>query len=290
MLCTRCHGFELGHRPAVPENPEFVTTFVSDANRIGLPPLVMGEAMARAERYVGTLGGGMDQAISLGARKGTVGKVAFSPLSITHVPLPATWRFVVASSLVPAEKSGTAQAAYNERTREVESALHHVWSRLGADAPEEQPTYRALLARQDQDIGSVAADSLPPLLAARFRHVISEAERVDRAVDALRSQDLESFGRLMDQSHASLRDDYDVSGPDLDRLVELARDAGAAGARLTGAGFGGCVVALVREEAVPDLVGALSSAFYEPRGMEPGPGEHLFEARPGAGASVKSIA
>jgi galactokinase len=265
---------------------------VNSVNRVGLAIPVMGEAMAQAERYVGTQGGGMDQAISLGAVKGSASRVDFDPLRLSPVPIPSDWRFVVASSLVSAEKSGTSQQAYNERTRDVTAALDQVWSvsRGGDGDEDESPTYKALIQQSNWDLLSVGAQTLPPELFRRFRHVVTEAGRVEAAIDALTDEDMDAFGALMNASHESLRDDYEVSGSELDTLVELARGAGAAGARLTGAGFGGCVVALTHKSRLQDVVAELSDRFYEPRGMAPGAGPHLFEARPGAGASVKRLA
>ena len=92
----------------------------------------------------------------------------------------------------------------------------------------------------------------------RLRHVVSENERVLKAVDALRRQDADTVGRLLYQSHESLRDDFEVSCKELDGIVEtLSRTAGVTGARLTGAGFGGSVVALVRTDAVPAIASAM---------------------------------
>jgi galactokinase len=99
------------------------------------------------------------------------------------------------------------------------------------------------------DIERLADDTL----RRRARHVISENQRVLHAVAALRRDDFEALGDLLIASHASLRDDFEVSTPELDATVEAARRAGALGARLTGAGFGGCVIALLPSDAVEDL-------------------------------------
>jgi len=98
--------------------------------------------------------------------------------------------------------------------------------------------------------------------------------------------DLAAFGRLLDASHQSLRDDYEVSHPELDRLVELAREAGAVGARLTGAGFGGSIVALCRVARAPEVMAALRERFYAPRGAAADVERHVFMAEPSAGAEV----
>ena len=87
----------------------------------------------------------------------------------------------------------------------------------------------------------------------RARHVVSENARVIEAATALRAGDVNAVGRLMLESHVSLRDDYDVSTPELDLLVDLLVTGGAAGARLTGAGFGGCVIALVQRNHADDI-------------------------------------
>src|SRR5207237_7942103 len=100
----------------------------------------------------------------------------------------------------------------------------------------------------------------------RCRRGVTEAGRVRQAETAMAASDLAAFGRLLDASHQSLRDDYEVSHPELDRLVDLAREAGAAGARLTGAGFGGSIVALCRVERAPDVMGAPVGRVYAPRG------------------------
>ena len=100
------------------------------------------------------------------------------------------------------------------------------------------------------------------------------------------ARDLAAFGRLLDASHQSLRADYEVSHPELDRLLELAREAGAAGARLTGAGFGGSIVALCRAERAPEVMAAVAERFYAPRGAAADVGRHMFMAEPSAGAEV----
>jgi galactokinase len=155
-------------------------------------------------------------------------------LATEPVPVPADVRILVLDSAVPRTLAGS---AYNQRRAECESALKALQV---AD-----PGMRAL------------RDVTPELLAAqqgwltetelrRVRHVVTENRRVLAGAAALRAGDAARFGRLMTASHASLRNDYEVSGPELDELVAVAaRTAGVFGARLTGAGFGGCVVALV---------------------------------------------
>src|SRR5881398_2056236 len=254
------------------------------ANRVTVPSLELMELLGRGERYVGTAGGGMDQAIILGARAGCASRIDFHPLRLTPTAVPADWQYIVAWSLVHAEKSGAAQQAYNERTRQGDEARRLVAARLGR---REDISYPDLLAAAPvAELLETAASTLSGVLARRFRHVVTEAARVWQAETAMAAGDLAAFGRLLDASHHSLRDDYEVSHPELDRLVELAREAGAVGARLTGAGFGGSIVALCRATRAPAVVGALRERFYAPRGAAADVARHMFTAEPSDGAEV----
>ena len=256
------------------------------ANGVSVPSLELMELLGKGERYVGTAGGGMDQAIILGAQAGCAARIDFHPLRLTPTAVPVDWQFLVAWSLVHAEKSGAARQAYNERTQQCDEARRCVATRLG------QPkdiTYPALFAAAPvEELLEVAGErtTLSGVLARRFRHVVTEGTRVPQAQAAMAAGDFAAFGQLLDASHQSLRDDYEVSHPELDRLVELAREAGAAGARLTGAGFGGSIVALCRVERAPEVVAALRERFYAPRGAADDVGRHVFIAEPSAGAEV----
>ena len=254
------------------------------ANGVSVASLELMDLLGRGERYVGTAGGGMDQAIILGARAGCASRIDFHPLRLTPTAVPAGWQFIVAWSLVHAEKSGAARQAYNERPRQCDEARRLVAARLGQ---REDITYPGLLgAAPVEQLLALAGATLSGVLPRRFRHVVTEGTRVRQAEAAMAAGDLAGFGRLLDASHQSLRDDYEVSHPELDRLVELAREAGAAGARLTGAGFGGSIVALCRVERAPEVVAALRERFYAPRGAADDVGRHVFMAEPSGGAEV----
>src|SRR5881296_3928327 len=254
------------------------------ANRVTVPSLELMELLGRGERYVGTAGGGMDQAIILGARAGCASRIDFHPLRLTPTALPADWQFIVAWSLVHAEKSGAARQAYNERTRQCDEARRLVATRLGQ---REDMAYPGLLAAAPvEELLQVAGATLSDLLSRRFRHVVTEGTRVRQAEAAMAAGDFTAFGQLLDAAHQSLRDDYEVSHPELDRLVELAREAGAAGARLTGAGFGGSIVALCLAERAPQVMTALVERFYAPRGAAADVGRYVFAAEPSGGAEV----
>jgi N-acetylgalactosamine kinase len=261
---------------------------VLHANDIEMEKLELAELLAEAEHYVGTRGGGMDQAICLAARRGSASRIDFNPLRLTAHPIPPDWGFIVAFSLVRAEKSGTARETYNLRTRECREALQQMTAALGlADRIDSYPTLMTELP--PVDLVSRADEALEGTLLRRFRHVVSEADRVHRAERALIDYDLKDFGRLLTESHNSLRDDFEVSCPELDELVEIALRTGAAGARLTGAGLGGCVVALCEEPRVNKVLKALAKRFYATRDFEGRLEDQVFLAEPSAGASVAAL-
>ncbi len=131
-------------------------------------------------------------------------------------------------------------------------------------------------------------------LLKRYRHVVTEAERVERAADALGRRDISAFGALMNASHLSCREDYEISCPEIEALVNLARRRGAIGARLTGAGFGGCTVNLVPASRLDDFIRAMQSewppanlrAQSSDREMRIPPEEIIFPVSPSAGATI----
>ncbi|HSG48671.1 MAG TPA: galactokinase family protein [Longimicrobiales bacterium] len=249
------------------------------ASQIRVDPLALAEALAEGEHFVGTSGGGMDQAASLLGRAGHAVEISFRPLAVAPVPFPDGWRVVVAHSGVSAEKSGSAQAAYNQRRAGSADALGALAEALGV--PGMPP--RELLTRYGTEALLSRASALPAPGGRWAVHTLSEAARVERAVVALGRRDLPAFGELLDASHASLRDVYEVSHPRLDALVEAARAAGAVGARLTGAGFGGCMLAVCAAAAAPQVVEALAATQ---EAMDPPPEISPFLAFPGEGAHI----
>lgn len=249
------------------------------ANEAEVEALELAALLARAERYVGVQGGGMDQAASLCGKEGHALRIDFGPLRVTPVPMPEGWRWVVASSLARAEKAGAVRELYNERRAQCAEALERVGRTSWPEVVEaDEDEFAAILAG--------AGKSLPLTLSRRFRHVATEGRRVTEAERALRSGNMAAFGRLMNASHASLRDDFSVSTQALDEIVSVALDAGAAGARLTGAGFGGCVVALCRANRAKAVIEALIDRFYTSRGGVDR--RALFVADAAAGATVTS--
>ena len=254
-----------------------------DMDRVELAAVV-----ARAERYTGTQGGEMDQAAILCGQSGHALHMSFQPLHVRPVRVPADWIFLVAHSGVVAEKSRSAQITYNARTRECREALHAVWASMAEGEPPYRD-YRPLLAQADPDhLIEVATGVLTPSLLARFGHTVGEALRVKDAEKALAEAGLDTFGRLMQASHQSLRDDYEVSTPELDRIVDIAMTAGAAGARLTGAGLGGAVLILCAGHTEEGIRESLAAGYYSPRGVSLSE-DVLFRAVPSDGATVTRL-
>ena len=233
------------------------------------------EVLPEGEQFVGTRGGGMDHAASLASQTGCASLIEFDPLAVRPVPVPPDWAFLVAHSLTVAEKSGAVRQQYNACRTAGTTALQ----RLGF------PSYRlAIQGRTLAQLEELAAQKLTnPDEQASFRHVTSEALRVRAAVGAMEQHDAAAFGSLLLASHSSLRDRLHVSCAALDRLVEAAMDSGALGARLTGAGFGGCAVVFCRKPDLPAVRGGLIRRYYAEL---PAFDErmHLIHAEPGPGA------
>ena len=222
----------------------------------------------RAENdYVGVGSGIMDQYASLLCEAGAALLVDCRSLEAKSVPLDlqaAGLSLVVCDTRV---ERGLADTGYNDRRATCERAA----SMLGVEE---------LRDATEEDLGLLSGAELK-----RARHVVSENARVLEAVEALESRDFDEFGRLMYASHASLRNDYEVSTPELDTFVEAAKEHGARGARLTGAGFGGCAIALVPEGETAELRNACEQAF-EGRGFEE---PAFYEFVPAAGAEVATV-
>ena len=224
---------------------EVATALALDtAFNLWLNPVDMARLCRDVEhRYAGVRCGIMDQFTSRLGRSDHALLIDCRSLDARHVPMPLDGhRLVIVDSGVRRE---LADSAYNQRRTECEEAVALLRE---ADA--------SITSLRDvtPDLLSTHEKRLPPDLFARCRHVISENHRVLEACERLANEDLPAFGRLMKASHLSLRNDFEVSHPALDRLVEEAhRVDGVLGARLTGAGFGGCTVNLVAETALPEF-------------------------------------
>lgn len=247
------------------------TLALLDANGIHASLDELMQMLPEGEHFVGTRGGGMDHAAVLGAQAGCALLVGFAPFAAAPIPIPADWRFLVAHSLVTARKSGAARAAYNSIRTLGLGALRS----LGFDS------YAQVLA--GPALPETLASRLPEGQRRCFLHVTGEAQRVDDAVRRLRDADIRGFGALLLESHRSLRHQLQVSCPELDELVAIAMDAGAYGARLTGAGFGGCAIVLCDPSNGDRIRDDLVVRFYAPR-SETALDSRLFFVTPSRGA------
>lgn len=209
--------------------------------------------------YVGVNCGIMDQMISACGQAGHAMLLDTRTLEHSYIPLPEDIAIVVADSRVRRSLAGS---EYNVRRAQCEQAVR-VLREAGLES---------LQALRDVTLEQLLqhAGVLSPIVLQRARHVITENARVHATVAALQRGDLETVGALMKEGHLSLRDDYEVSAPELDLLVETAWTVpGCYGARLTGAGFGGCTIALVQAEAVEDLSSQLIARYLETFDREP---------------------
>ncbi len=263
--------------------------------------LETAQMVARSEWYVGTMAGGMDQAASMLGRRDHALLIHFDPLRVTLVKMPPGAAIVVADSLEIADKAGRVREEYNRRVvecaiaariigkalglenvrvlgdvvRQIENwSAHDIVETLVGSAPERVSFAAASRilnvdeeSLREEILGEVrnriVIDETRPLeILRRARHVLTETERVYLAAKALAAGRLEEMGALMDASHQSLRNDFDASTPRLDAMVTYAREGGAFGARLTGAGFGGCIIALTREADAAAVLDRLERNYY----------------------------
>ncbi|MGH9432240.1 MAG: galactokinase [Terriglobia bacterium] len=233
-------------------------------------PVEVIKLTQRAENdFVGVPSGIMDQFVSGLGRANHALFLDCRDLSFRHVPLRAGVNIVVCNSGVKRE---LAHSEYQIRVRQCRDAVIRL-----------RNTGLAIHSLRDVEPQELEAarHTLTEVLLKRARHVVTENQRVLRAVKALEAGDLEQFGTLMNLSHDSLRDDYEVSCRELDTLVELAwRQPGVLGARMTGGGFGGCTVNLVHEARCDDFAAALREGYRRALGLEAE--AYVFKAADGA--------
>lgn len=214
--------------------------------------------------YIGIQSGIMDQYASLICDEGMALWLDCRSLEVRAIPLDLDRAGLTLLTCRTAIQRGLRDSAYNDRQATCVAAA----ARLGLTS---------LRDATEADLARLSGEEL-----RRVRHVVRENARVLAAVDALRLLDFASFGALMYASHESLRDDYQVSTPELDAFVEQARASGALGARLTGAGFGGCAIALIERERAEALAEA-TRARYAAAGFDD---PTFYQFRPSAGAEV----
>jgi galactokinase len=224
----------------------------------------------RAENaWVGVQSGIMDQMISAAACAGRALLIDCRSLETRQVPVPTDAAIVV---LDTATRRELVASAYNERRAQCEAAA----------------AYFGVPKLRDVDEATFEARSagLDDVTRRRARHVVTENARTLRAAAALEAGDLAEVGRLMDASHVSLRDDFEVSRQELDTIVELARaQRGCFGARMTGAGFGGCAVALVEVGQAPALAREVAARYEQATGLTPS----VYVCTASGGATLETL-
>jgi galactokinase len=218
-------------------------------------------ACQRAEsEFVGARCGLMDQFIACHGKAGHLMLLDCRSLEHRYLRIPENVRLVICNTMV---KHENAAGQYNTRREECEEGARLLRKRFPALSSLRNLTLREF---------DLSEGLLSPTIQKRCRHVLQENRRVLAAADALEKgkHDLKRFGELMAESHASLRDDYEVSSPELDLMVELANEVpGVHGARMTGGGFGGCTVNLVAAEAVSEFQTQVAAGYKERTGILP---------------------
>jgi len=209
--------------------------------------------------YVGTRCGIMDQLTVSVAQKSHALLIDCRSLEVKHIDLNLPQAMIVICNTNV--KHELASSAYNQRRHECEAAVEMLRKYL--------PTVRALRDVNGDDLKK-HGDTLPDVLYRRARHVVTENARTLEAAIALKEGDADKMGRLMAASHVSLRDDYEVSSVELDLMVELAGKCEAVfGARMTGGGFGGCTVNLVRRDEVEAFGNFITTEYRSRTGIQP---------------------
>lgn len=233
-------------------------------------PAQMAKIGQRAENaWVGVNCGIMDQMISAAGEADHALLIDCRSLEARLVPLPPDTVVVV---LDTATRRGLVDSAYNERRQQCEAAARF----FGVPA----------LRDVSPDEFKASADGLDPVIRRRARHVISENKRTLEAARAMEQGDALTLGRLMDASHASLRDDFEVSSEALNQMVDIARrQPGCYGARMTGAGFGGCAVALVEADRAAVFAEAVAAGYQQTAGLQP----NVYICHASRGASREAV-
>jgi galactokinase len=204
-------------------------------------------------KWVGVNCGIMDQLISAAGVEDKALLIDCRSLETQAVPLPKGTVVVV---LDTATRRGLVDSAYNERRAQCEAAARHFGVKALRDVTSAQL--------------AAGAKELDPTTLQRARHVVTEDERTLLAAEAMRADDPARLGRLMNESHESLRHDFEVTNDGLDTMVDEARKApGCFGARMTGAGFGGCAVALVAKGRSEAFVAGVEAGYRKATGLEP---------------------
>ncbi|KAK4405451.1 Galactokinase [Sesamum angolense] len=269
------------------------------------PKKELAQLTCECERHIGTQSGGMDQAISVMAQSGFAALIDFNPIRGTEVQLPAGGTFIIAHSLAESQKAVTAATNYNKQGCRMPFSFYPVLAvkEFLKEEPYSAEDIEQITNAKLETIFANSPSSLDVLKAAknfklhqRAAHVYSEAKRVyafkDTVSSKLSEEDmLKKLGDLMNDSHYSCSFLYECSCPELEELVKICRNNSALGARLTGAGWGGCAVALVKENTVPQFILNLKEQFFQAR-IDKGVinkndlGLYIFASKPSSGAAI----
>jgi len=233
-------------------------------------PKVMAKLGQKAENeWVGMKCGIMDQMISAAGEAGHALLIDCRSLVTQSVPLPAGAAVAI---LDTATRRGLVDSAYNERRAQCEAAARF----FGVPA----------LRDVTVELFEARADGLDDVIRRRARHVITENDRTLRAAEAMRRGDAVEVGRLMDASHVSMRDDFEITNDALNIMVECAREEPSCyGARMTGGGFGGCAVALIRAEDAETFAANVSAQYRQRAHLTPA----IYISQPAQGAELLAV-
>jgi galactokinase len=239
---------------------EMVTAFaMNEVFRFGFDRMELVKISQKAENnFVGVNCGIMDQfASGMGAADHAL-FLNCDTLDYKRVPLKLDGMKIVIANTN--KRRGLADSKYNERRAQCESAVEEI---------SKEKKIKHLSDLNLDEFNALSHLISDGTVRRRARHVITENNRTLRAIEALNQGDVASFGQLMNQSHDSLRDDYEVTGKELDILVEEARKIdGTIGSRMTGAGFGGCTVSIVTEDSVEAFIRDVGKGYQERTGLK----------------------
>lgn len=215
---------------------------------------------AAEHEYAGVNCGIMDQFASAQGKKDHAIDLDCATLQFELVPVKLNGMKVVITNTHSPHKLDS--GAYNARVAQCQEALREIRA-LGF------PQLENLAQLSQADFDGIADKITDPVAKMRARHVVGEVARTNEAIAALKAGNIERFGELMNQSHISLRDDYEVTGPELDALAEAAwKVAGVIGSRMTGGGFGGCTVSIVKDEVIDQFIELVGDEYTQKTGLK----------------------
>ncbi len=238
-----------------------------------IEPLDLARLCQRAEiEFVGVPCGIMDQYVSVYGRANSAVDIDCRSLEHRYVELPSDVAFLATNTMVKHELAGS---AYRQRVQECAAAVERIRQR-----------FNGVESLRDVTLEQLDAVDLPDPVGRRARHIVTENARVQQFVQASAAADLPAMGKLLVESHRSLRDDYQVSCAELDFLVDAAlRIEGVYGSRMTGGGFGGCTVTMLSPRAIPRFQQEVARGYEGEFQVTPA----FYECKPSAGAGEMAI-